>query len=729
MAGTKATAGRPVSSSKPGRSGWAWHPPLPLTGVPVFVWPPRPVAALRYLVSRAFLWSIVVPFGAVATITWFWLQPALERCTELKADWILQMYARNLGLMLLVAGGLHLFLFTFRRQGSDRKFDSRDLNATPQRFFARRQSADNMLWSLASGVTIWTAYEVGFMWAWANGMLPFWLDPAAHPVRFALGFVLIPFWASMHFYFIHRLLHWRPLYRIAHALHHRNDNLGPWSGLSMHPVEHVIYLSSVLVHAVLLSHPIHVPVFHMQWNTLGAAVTHAGFESLTVRGRPILALGSFHHQLHHRHYDCQLRQSVDAVGPVVRHRPRRQPRGDGEVRRRRREKLAGGAPDARPRPRAGVRSVVGIRCACESGPDIGRFLPGVTRLYPPLVVGSPVRRRIHRGDELRRSRADHSGGGPGVPVRVVPPSVSGEHHSPSGRGLPSRFQVSGDDFRPRARDVVQGVEHGPGKPRIAARTPAETNDRVVVPDRGPGLDDRRRGRALELFEQGRPGPGSPRSPSAIAAERRFAAERSRRPSRRRSTGTRALTASAKSVRAHRGVAMAENRGDERGRQGKPGRSGRPHRGRHHEAGNVFDSTIRVSAARASVPPSRASVSTTASCSGSGFSTPNPTKRPRAPRAPGPPPPGHGRQSPSRPPRHSTVSPPEQGEELVVREGLDRDRRRGRSDRLPELPGSTVPRSANRSGWLCAASPVGREGPVCGGAGPVLDGFITEHRRR
>ena len=341
MAGVRAVAREPAAAPRANRAGWAWHPPLPLAGVPVFVWPPRPVAAFRYLVSRAFLWSILVPFGAFATVTWLYLQPALERCVELRADWILQMYARNLGLMLLVAGGLHLFLYTFRRQGSDRKFDPRDLNATPQRFLARNQVRDNMLWSLASGVTTWTAYEVGFMWAYANGLLPFWLDPGAHPVWFALGFVLIPFWASMHFYFIHRLLHWRPLYRIAHALHHRNDNLGPWSGLSMHPVEHVIYLSSILVHAVLASHPIHV-FFHMQWNTLGAAVSHAGFESLTVRGRPILALGSFHHQLHHRHYDCNYGNpfmpwdrwfGTDHDGT---------PEAMERVRRRRQEKFAGG---------------------------------------------------------------------------------------------------------------------------------------------------------------------------------------------------------------------------------------------------------------------------------------------------------------------------------------------------------------------------------------------------
>ena len=91
-------------------------------------------------------------------------------------------------------------------------------------------------------------YEAGFMWAYANDVLPFYLRASEHPVWFVLTLVMIPFWASLHFYFVHRLLHWKPLYRVAHALHHRNDNTGPWSGLSMHPVEHLLYLSSILIH-------------------------------------------------------------------------------------------------------------------------------------------------------------------------------------------------------------------------------------------------------------------------------------------------------------------------------------------------------------------------------------------------------------------------------------------------------------------------------------------------
>ena len=292
-----------AQTETPTKDNWAWKPPLPLQGIPVLVWPPKPGAAFRWFGSVSFLWSVLIPFGGTATITWLYLQPALERCIDFRADWILQMFARNLALMILVAGGLHLYLHTFRRQGSERKFDARELERSSRRYLGGNQVWDNMFWSCVSGVTVWTIYEVFFMWAYANELLPSYLDWAGHPFWFALTFVAIVFWSSFHFYFVHRLLHWKPLYKIAHAVHHRNDNIGPWSGLSMHPIEHLIYLSSVLLHVLIASHPIHM-LFHMQWNTLGAAAAHAGFESLTFRGKRVFGLTAFHHQLHHRYYSC-----------------------------------------------------------------------------------------------------------------------------------------------------------------------------------------------------------------------------------------------------------------------------------------------------------------------------------------------------------------------------------------------------------------------------------------
>ena len=75
---------------------WAWEPPLPLTRNPVFVWPPRIFASLRYLFSGVYFWSLVVPFGVLGALTWYFLQPPLERCTELEAGWIALMLVRNL---------------------------------------------------------------------------------------------------------------------------------------------------------------------------------------------------------------------------------------------------------------------------------------------------------------------------------------------------------------------------------------------------------------------------------------------------------------------------------------------------------------------------------------------------------------------------------------------------------------------------------------------------------
>ena len=185
MANRRSTVYAPVTAPNVQRDPWAWHPPLPLAGVPVFVWPPRPLAALKYLLSLTFLGSVLVPFGALAALSWLYLQPALERCAEFRADWILQMYAATWGSCCWWRAALHLYFYTFGRQDAERKFDPRGLGTNDRKFFARNQVWDNMLWTCASGVTIWTAYEAGFMWAYANDLLPFYLRVNEHPVWFA----------------------------------------------------------------------------------------------------------------------------------------------------------------------------------------------------------------------------------------------------------------------------------------------------------------------------------------------------------------------------------------------------------------------------------------------------------------------------------------------------------------------------------------------------------------
>ena len=283
-------------------SEWHWHPDLPIPTSPLFAWPPRPAAALRWVARSWLALSMLVLEVGTATLVWTVLQPPPERTATLAFDWIALMYLRNLVLIFLVAGGLHLYFHILKRQGDRRRFEARELARGKKAFLWGDQVRDNMFWTCVSGVTVWTAFEVLYVWALANGHVPT-TSFTGSPVWFVAWFLLIPIWSSCHFYWIHRALHWPPLYRLAHGLHHRNIVIGPWSGISMHPIEHLLYFSSVLIHFVVASHPVHV-FFHMHVQALNPAASHSGFDGLMVGGKKRVELGDFFHQLHHRYFEC-----------------------------------------------------------------------------------------------------------------------------------------------------------------------------------------------------------------------------------------------------------------------------------------------------------------------------------------------------------------------------------------------------------------------------------------
>ncbi|MFK7901849.1 MAG: sterol desaturase family protein [Nitratireductor sp.] len=288
--------------SKEQLKGWNHVPNVPIKVSPFFSWPPNPKAMFSWVWNAWFLISEKLIIVGIAFISLYYFQPPLEETKTFAFGWIAQMYIRNLVLMCLVAGGLHLYFYTFTKQGQKLRYDPRALMKNGKQFTLGGQIKDNMFWTLASGVSIWTAYEVLLFWAMANGYAPV-LNRQTSPIWFIALFLFVPVWESFYFYWIHRLLHVPFFYKHFHALHHRNINVGPWSGLSMHPVEHIIYLGSILIHFLVISHPVHI-LFHLQYTTLTAATTHTGYEGLMVKDKNRLALGTFHHQMHHRYFEC-----------------------------------------------------------------------------------------------------------------------------------------------------------------------------------------------------------------------------------------------------------------------------------------------------------------------------------------------------------------------------------------------------------------------------------------
>ena len=272
------------------------YDPEPLDVPPLFQSPSRPVAMVGWLITR-FLWPQSILWIAIAFVTWRFATPGLERFATLGVDDVAILWGRNALLMLIVIGGQHWWLHTRRSQGTEFKYESRWLAKGRKSFLFDDQTRDNMFWSLVSAGAIAALFEAVMFRLYAGEAIPelgsWW---AIALMTFAV------FWLdSAHFYAVHRLLHVDPLYRWFHALHHRNVNTGPWSGVAMHPVEHLLYLSFPFVFLVLPGSPFLI-TFSIVYLLLAPSPSHSGFDRFKVGGTDI-AGGDYFHNLHHRYFE------------------------------------------------------------------------------------------------------------------------------------------------------------------------------------------------------------------------------------------------------------------------------------------------------------------------------------------------------------------------------------------------------------------------------------------
>jgi len=287
------------STSYLGVANSEYEPPVPIEVPAVFAWPPRPAAALAWM-ARLILYPWVVLYLVLSVVIWRWLLPSEATMASLQPGWIAGIWFRNLVLVGVIVGGLHWWLYVRRAQGDDFKFNSR-WPTTGAKFTFGSQTSDNAFWTMTSGVAFLSAYEVSTHWAYASGLVgrPTW---ASNPVVVLLMATLgVVFVSTTHFWINHRLIHCVPLYRRVHALHHRNPNPTPWTGISMHPFEHLVYFSGFLVFWVLPVHPLVILMFVM-YDGPGPAPSHSGFARVRI-GRWEVPTGDLFHQLHHRYFE------------------------------------------------------------------------------------------------------------------------------------------------------------------------------------------------------------------------------------------------------------------------------------------------------------------------------------------------------------------------------------------------------------------------------------------
>ena len=201
------------------------------------------------------------------------------------------LWAAVYGALLALYFGCGSALEAVSRRHPERRIQSR---APSDRATDIRQS-----WTSLATIAL---YVAGGLWAQTQGLTLFapwelsWMSAIG-------GFALLLLSYDAWFYWFHRLMHTRSLYRF-HAQHHKSLAPRPWSNNNDTLVGTFFEQSYFLFVALLLPIPPAVLVVHKIWDQVTGMIGHAGYEffaSPTARAPWPGVCTTFHDQ-HHAHF-------------------------------------------------------------------------------------------------------------------------------------------------------------------------------------------------------------------------------------------------------------------------------------------------------------------------------------------------------------------------------------------------------------------------------------------
>ncbi len=125
---------------------------------------------------------------------------------------------------------------------------------------------------------------------------------------FAFSVVAMIVLHDTYFYWTHRLMHHKKLYKYVHLVHHQSTNPTPLASFAFHPIEAVIEIGILPVVAMIMPvHPIAILLWILFMTTMNV-LGHCGFEfypsGFTKGGFTKWHNTSTHHNMHHRLVQC-----------------------------------------------------------------------------------------------------------------------------------------------------------------------------------------------------------------------------------------------------------------------------------------------------------------------------------------------------------------------------------------------------------------------------------------
>lgn len=176
-----------------------------------------------------------------------------------------------------------------------------------RRIQLRRPSPDQtwreIRFSLLS-IAIFALFGTALYHLWRAGWTAFYTDLHAYPLWYLpISFLLSLILFDTYFYWLHRFMHWRPVFPYTHLGHHRSVSPTPWAIYSFQPAEAILQALGISLMIVCLPmHPLSLLAF-FAFDTFVNSAGHTGYEIMpeAVSHHPVLrSLNTVtHHDAHH----------------------------------------------------------------------------------------------------------------------------------------------------------------------------------------------------------------------------------------------------------------------------------------------------------------------------------------------------------------------------------------------------------------------------------------------
>jgi len=246
--------------------------------------------------ARAFLaW---LPFAGVVVLVGFILRAWLRPETPITLLLPLLGLATVVRFVLLAGGACWVYYGPMR--------DWVGAPQIQQAWPTRQQMKRELAWSVSTALVFTAMAGVVFVAARAGVTRILTTPPdAMEGLRLPLTVGAMLVVHDGYFYALHRFLHWGPLYRLAHQVHHRSTHPTPFAAFAFHPVEAVLEAGILPLLAFLLPwRPLDLGLFalaSLSLNVLG----HLGHEVFKPgwASHPLLGWlnSSTHHNMHHQY--------------------------------------------------------------------------------------------------------------------------------------------------------------------------------------------------------------------------------------------------------------------------------------------------------------------------------------------------------------------------------------------------------------------------------------------